>query len=165
MVADGEEIPVGPDRVLVAVDSPGHAKHHVGLHDSLSGILFAGDAVGVKLPDGGVLRPSTPPPDFDLSQALHSLERFAPVDRRAIALAHYGLLEAPESCWPRPARHCGSGPRRPRPPTAPGPISPTPSPPASSRSRRRRPRPQGEAGHLERRPLERRRLSPLAGRA
>jgi glyoxylase-like metal-dependent hydrolase (beta-lactamase superfamily II) len=60
---DGEEIAIAPDRVLVAVDSPGHAKHHVGLHDSRSGILFAGDAVGVKLPDGGVLRPSTPPPD------------------------------------------------------------------------------------------------------
>jgi glyoxylase-like metal-dependent hydrolase (beta-lactamase superfamily II) len=92
---DGEEIVVGPDRVLVAVDSPGHAKHHVGLHDSLSGILFAGDAVGVKLPDGGVLRPSTPPPDFDLAQALHSLERFGARRPSGIALAHYGLLDDP----------------------------------------------------------------------
>ena len=74
---DGEEIEVGPGAHLVAVDSPGHAKHHVGLHDSLSGVLFAGDAVGVKLPDGGVLRPSTPPPDFDLEQALASLAKFA----------------------------------------------------------------------------------------
>ena len=73
VVADGESIAVGPDRVLIAVDSPGHAKHHVGFHDSLSGVLFAGDAVGVKLPDGGVLRPATPPPDFDLGLALNSL--------------------------------------------------------------------------------------------
>jgi glyoxylase-like metal-dependent hydrolase (beta-lactamase superfamily II) len=95
VLADGEEIRVDEDRVLVAIDSPGHAKHHLGLHDSLSGVLFAGDAVGVKLPDGGVLRPATPPPDFDLDQALHSLQKFA--DRRptAIALAHYGLLESP----------------------------------------------------------------------
>jgi glyoxylase-like metal-dependent hydrolase (beta-lactamase superfamily II) len=78
------------------VDSPGHAKHHLGLHDSLSGVLFAGDAVGVKLPDGGVLRPSTPPPDFDLDQALHSLGKFAARRPAAIALAHYGLLEGPE---------------------------------------------------------------------
>ena len=77
VLEDGEAIPVGPGRSLVAVDSPGHAKHHVALHDSLSGVLFAGDAVGVKLPDAGVLRPSTPPPDFDLTQALHSLQRFA----------------------------------------------------------------------------------------
>src|SRR5271163_4618091 len=93
---DGEEIEVGPGRSLVAVDSPGHAKHHVGLHDSLSGVLFAGDAVGVKLPDGGVLRPSTPPPDFDLGQALTSLEKFAARRPSAIALAHYGLLTEPD---------------------------------------------------------------------
>jgi glyoxylase-like metal-dependent hydrolase (beta-lactamase superfamily II) len=92
---DGEEIRVGPDRVLVTVDSPGHAKHHLALHDSASGVLFAGDAVGVRLPDAGVLRPSTPPPDFDLDQALHSLGRFA--DRRpaGLALAHYGLMPDP----------------------------------------------------------------------
>jgi len=93
---DGEEIQVGPDRTLVAVDSPGHAKHHVGLHDSLSGVLFAGDAVGVKLPDGGVLRPSTPPPDFDLDLAITSLGKFAARRPSGIALAHYGLLEQPE---------------------------------------------------------------------
>ena len=93
---DGEEIEVGPGRTLVAVDSPGHAKHHVGLHDSLSGVLFAGDAVGVKLPDGGVLRPSTPPPDFDLDQALTSLAKFGARRPSAIALAHYGLLENPQ---------------------------------------------------------------------
>ncbi len=95
VLADGEEIRVGPDRVLVAVDSPGHAKHHVGLHDSVTGILFAGDAVGVKLPDAGVLRPSTPPPDFDLALALHSLHRFAERRPTGIALAHYGLLSDP----------------------------------------------------------------------
>ncbi len=97
VLADGEEIEVEPGRTLVAVDSPGHAKHHVGLHDSLSGVLFAGDAVGVKLPDGGVLRPSTPPPDFDLDQALTSLGKFAARRPSGIALAHYGLLEEPEA--------------------------------------------------------------------
>ncbi len=97
VLEDGEAIPVGPDRVLVAVDSPGHAKHHVALHDSSSGILFAGDAVGVKLPDGGVLRPATPPPDFDLNQALSSLQRFSARRPAGIALAHYGLLGEPEA--------------------------------------------------------------------
>ncbi|HVT42619.1 MAG TPA: MBL fold metallo-hydrolase [Acidimicrobiales bacterium] len=97
VLADGEEIEVDPTRTLVAIDSPGHAKHHVGLHDSLSGVLFAGDAVGVKLPDGGVLRPATPPPDFDLTQALDSLAKFAARRPAGIALAHYGLLDDPEA--------------------------------------------------------------------
>jgi glyoxylase-like metal-dependent hydrolase (beta-lactamase superfamily II) len=95
VLEDGEEIRLAADRVLVAIDSPGHAKHHLGLHDSRSGLLFAGDAVGVKLPDAGVLRPSTPPPDFDLDQALHSLERFAARRPTALALAHYGVIAEP----------------------------------------------------------------------
>ncbi len=95
VVADGEDIEVGPGRVLTAIDSPGHAKHHLGLHDSGSGILFAGDAVGVRLPDVGVLRPSVPPPDFDLDQALSSLRRFEARAPAALALAHYGLVRDP----------------------------------------------------------------------
>ncbi|HUZ42812.1 MAG TPA: MBL fold metallo-hydrolase [Acidimicrobiales bacterium] len=97
VLADLEEIEVGGGRALVTVDSPGHAKHHLALHDSASGILFVGDAVGVRLPDAGVLRPSTPPPDFDLETAVHSLHRFA--DRRpaGLALAHYGLVPDHES--------------------------------------------------------------------
>jgi len=92
VLQDGEEIRTGPDHVLTTIDSPGHAKHHLGLHDSASGIVFAGDAVGVKLPDAGVLRPATPPPDFDLDQAVRSLHRFAERHPTGLALAHYGLL-------------------------------------------------------------------------
>ena len=61
----------------------------------MSGVLFAGDAVGVRLPDAGVLRPSTPPPDFDLDLAVHSLHRFAARRPSGLALAHYGLLSEP----------------------------------------------------------------------
>jgi len=99
VLEDGAFIEVGPGRRLVCVDSPGHAKHHLALHDEgdgASGLLFSGDAVGVRLPDGGVLRPATPPPDFDLDLALASLQRFR--DRRpsALCLAHYGLVADPE---------------------------------------------------------------------
>ncbi|HUQ40740.1 MAG TPA: MBL fold metallo-hydrolase [Acidimicrobiales bacterium] len=97
VLADGEDITVGPGRVLTTVDSPGHAKHHLALHDSDSGILFVGDAVGVRLPDAGVLRPSTPPPDFDLDQARDSLKKFAARSPAGIALAHYGLVPDPGS--------------------------------------------------------------------
>jgi glyoxylase-like metal-dependent hydrolase (beta-lactamase superfamily II) len=95
VLEDGENIEIGGGRVLTTVDSPGHAKHHLALHDSESGILFAGDAVGVRLPDAGVLRPATPPADFDLDQALHSLQRFRERRPQGVALAHYGLLPEP----------------------------------------------------------------------
>lgn len=96
ILEDGDTIDVG-NRTLTTVDSPGHAKHHLALHDSASGILFVGDAVGVRLPDAGVLRPSTPPPDFDLDQAVHSLHRFAARRPTGIALAHYGLVPDPDT--------------------------------------------------------------------
>jgi glyoxylase-like metal-dependent hydrolase (beta-lactamase superfamily II) len=92
---DGEELRVSANRVLTTVDSPGHAKHHLALHDSDSGLLFAGDAVGVRLPDMGILRPSTPPPDFDLDQAITSLRRFAARRPAGVALAHFGLVPDP----------------------------------------------------------------------
>jgi hypothetical protein len=43
----------------------------------------------------GVLRPATPPPDFDLDQALTSLRRFAQRRPQGIALAHFGLVPDP----------------------------------------------------------------------
>ncbi len=92
VLEDGEAVEISPGRALTAIDSPGHAKHHLGLHDSQSGYLFCGDAVGVRLPDAGVLRPSTPPPDFDLELALGSLARFAARAPSGLCLAHYGLV-------------------------------------------------------------------------
>ena len=97
VLEDGDEVVVSTNRTLTTVDSPGHAKHHLALHDSDSGLLFAGDAVGVRLPDVGVLRPATPPPDFDLDQALTSLRRFAGRRPSGIALAHFGLVPDPEA--------------------------------------------------------------------
>jgi len=96
VLGEGDDIVVGGKRLLTAIDSPGHAKHHLGLHDSDSGLLFVGDAVGVRLPDAGILRPATPPPDFDLDAALDSLDRFSKRSPTGLALAHYGLLHEPQ---------------------------------------------------------------------
>lgn len=92
VLRDGDQVDLGGGRHLLTIVSPGHAKHHLGFLDSNSGLLFAGDAVGVQLPGGGALRPATPPPDFDLDKALSSLERFAAKSPAKIALAHYGVV-------------------------------------------------------------------------
>src|ERR1700694_3088406 len=92
---DGFRVDVGNGRELVLVDSPGHAKHHHAVLDEQTGTLLVGDAVGVLLPDLGVLRPATPPPDFDLEQATHSLRRFAELRPERMVLTHYGPVADP----------------------------------------------------------------------
>ena len=83
-------VDLGDGRRLESYYSPGHAKHHVGLLDSLSGDLYVGDAAGVYIPETGDLRPATPPPDFDLEVALASLAKFTALDPSRLLFSHYG---------------------------------------------------------------------------
>ena len=89
-VDDTGLVDLGDGRRLSSYYSPGHAKHHVGLLDSLSGDLYVGDAAGVYIPDTGDLRPATPPPDFDLAVALDSLRLFTSLNPSRLLFSHYG---------------------------------------------------------------------------
>jgi glyoxylase-like metal-dependent hydrolase (beta-lactamase superfamily II) len=86
-------IDLGGGRRLDSHYTPGHARHHVGLVDSLSGDLYVGDAAGVYIPDTGDLRPATPPPDFDLPTALRSLRTFAELRPTRLLFTHYGPVQ------------------------------------------------------------------------
>jgi glyoxylase-like metal-dependent hydrolase (beta-lactamase superfamily II) len=90
VLADGDSIDLGGGRRLDSFDSPGHARHHVGLLDSLSGDLYTGDAAGVWTPETGDLRPATPPPEFDLDAALGSLERMRERTPTRLLFSHFG---------------------------------------------------------------------------
>jgi glyoxylase-like metal-dependent hydrolase (beta-lactamase superfamily II) len=89
-VAERGRIDLGGGRRLDSHYSPGHAKHHVGLIDSVSGDLYVGDAAGVYIPETRDLRPATPPPDFDLETALRSLRMFAALRPERLLFSHYG---------------------------------------------------------------------------
>jgi glyoxylase-like metal-dependent hydrolase (beta-lactamase superfamily II) len=88
VIADGETIDLG-GVTLTAVETPGHAYHH---HAYLSsdGDLFAGDALGVRLPDVGVVRPATPPPEFHLTKAIASIERIRSLKPTTLWPTHFG---------------------------------------------------------------------------
>ncbi|MGH2711620.1 MAG: MBL fold metallo-hydrolase [Actinomycetota bacterium] len=88
-VAGGDRISLG-DRELEAIYTPGHASHHVALRDSNTGVIFVGDAMGVFLPDVGVLRPASPPPEFDLEQAIESIGFISDREPPAILFSHFG---------------------------------------------------------------------------
>jgi glyoxylase-like metal-dependent hydrolase (beta-lactamase superfamily II) len=83
-------VDLGDGRRLDSHYSPGHAKHHVGLLDSVSGDLYVGDAAGVYIQETADVRPATPPPDFDLDTALASMRKFAALQPTRLLFSHFG---------------------------------------------------------------------------
>jgi glyoxylase-like metal-dependent hydrolase (beta-lactamase superfamily II) len=95
VLADEEILDLG-GRTLRSLDTPGHASHHLALVDSVTGMVFTGDALGIHLPDLPILRPATPPPDFDLELAIASIERIRSAAGAALLFAHFGPIPDPE---------------------------------------------------------------------
>src|SRR5215470_8248564 len=100
---DTGSVDLGGGRRLDSHYSPGHARHHVGLVDSLSGDLYVGDAAGVYIPETGDLRPATPPPDFDLEVALASLRKFSALRPTRLLFSHYGPVDDVDAILARSA--------------------------------------------------------------
>ena len=88
-LSDGDVVELG-DRSLSSTATPGHANHQVALVDSDTGAVFTGDALGIHPPDLPVLRPATPPPDYDLEQALDSIERIRALGGEVLLFSHFG---------------------------------------------------------------------------
>jgi glyoxylase-like metal-dependent hydrolase (beta-lactamase superfamily II) len=91
-LTDGDTVPLG-DRAIEAIYTPGHASHHVCLLDDATQSMFVGDALGVFLPDVRILRPATPPPEFDLELAVESIERVAERRPSRLLFSHFGPTE------------------------------------------------------------------------
>ena len=89
-LGDTGEVDLGGGRRLTSTYSPGHASHHVGLLDSWTGDLYVGDAAGIYVPEADLVRPATPPPDFDLPLALASLESFRALAPTRLLFSHFG---------------------------------------------------------------------------
>jgi len=89
IVRDGDVIDLG-GRSLRAFDTPGHAYHHHAYLDDLTGAMFTGDALGVRLPDVGSVRPATPPPEFHLEKAIASINRIREAEPSTLWLTHFG---------------------------------------------------------------------------
>ena len=97
-------VDLGGGRRLESHYSPGHAKHHVGLVDSVTGDLYVGDAAGIYIQETGDMRPATPPPDFDLGVALESLRTFAALAPTRLLFSHFGPVTAIEETLERSAQ-------------------------------------------------------------
>lgn len=100
----GEVRPVEPDRVrtwrpgdswrvegLEPHPTPGHIAHHVAFLERDTGILLAGDCMGIVLAEGAPAHPPTPPPSLDPRAWDRTLDRVGEVDPEAVAVAHFGI--------------------------------------------------------------------------
>ena len=89
-LADGEAIRFGQGRTLVALHTPGHAVHHVALHDPALGDVYVGDVAGVRLARAPYVSPPTPPPDIDLDAWRASIARLRALGAHRLLLTHFG---------------------------------------------------------------------------
>src|SRR3954447_11400881 len=106
-VTGGERIPLG-DRSLTVVHTPGHASHHVALHDDRSGAMWTGEAIGSYLPWADCYRPALPPPDVDVQRALASIAAMRSRGPTALLTSHYGPVPDPDTAFDRAADRIGA---------------------------------------------------------
>jgi glyoxylase-like metal-dependent hydrolase (beta-lactamase superfamily II) len=85
----GETLALGRRRLRV-FDAPGHALHHVVYFDDASGLLFAGDNAGVRMPGHAYVHPPTVPPEFDLEAWGRTLDLIGSLDPAWLLLTHFG---------------------------------------------------------------------------
>ena len=91
-LSGGEEIEAAGGLVS-AHYTPGHAYHHLAFHEPESGMLFAGDVAGVRLPGQSYVKPPTPPPEIDVEAWKGSIESIRKLGPKAICPTHFGSYE------------------------------------------------------------------------
>lgn len=103
-VEDGETLDISEGRTLTFYDTPGHAKHHLAIHDGLTNSVFTGDTLGTLYPTrftGGteLILPSTSPIDFDPNAMIESMKRIRELNADFIYFGHYGFSEQPDHVY------------------------------------------------------------------
>jgi glyoxylase-like metal-dependent hydrolase (beta-lactamase superfamily II) len=98
--ADGMVLKLG-GRELAFYDCPGHAKHHVFIHDRTANGIFTGDTFGIAYrecdsPDGRpFLFPCPTPSQFDPVDWRDSVERMIALEPEAVYLTHFSRIAPP----------------------------------------------------------------------
>lgn len=98
--SDGMVLHLGK-RALAFHDCPGHAKHHVFIHDRVANGIFTGDTFGIAYrecdaPDGRpFVFPCPTPSQFDPVDWRDSVERMIALEPEAVYLTHFSRIAPP----------------------------------------------------------------------
>ena len=90
-------------RPLLCIDSPGHARHHMVIHDAKSRSFFTGDTFGLSYREfdskrGPFILPTTSPVQFE-PDALHaSIDRMLSFEPVQMFLTHFGRIDDVARC-------------------------------------------------------------------
>lgn len=88
-MSDGETVRVG-GRTLAALETPGHATHHLAFHEPDARLVFTGDVGGIRLDGAKHVRPPTPPPEVDTPAWMASIERLRAIEPAMLLPTHFG---------------------------------------------------------------------------
>ena len=88
-VSGDDVIPLG-GRELKIVNAPGHAPHHICIHDSQTNGVFSGDALGILSQGGERPFPTVVPPGYDLEAHIDTLRRIRELAPSVLFFSHFG---------------------------------------------------------------------------
>jgi glyoxylase-like metal-dependent hydrolase (beta-lactamase superfamily II) len=82
-------------RPLHCIDTPGHARHHMCIHDARAQACFTGDTFGLSYREldtalGPFILPTTSPVQFDPAALHASIDRLLALKPRTMYLTHFG---------------------------------------------------------------------------
>lgn len=94
---DGDALPFGAAE-LAFIDSPGHARHHFSIWDTVSEGFFTGDTFGLSYRDfdddhGPWIMPTTTPVQFEPEAWFTTLDRYLGFKPKRMFLTHFSVVE------------------------------------------------------------------------
>lgn len=103
-MADQDTLRIGPDCLLLFLDTPGHANHHYSIYDPVSNGIFTGDTIGGYYPElaqqgAALYLPSTSPNQFNPEAMMKSMERIRLLNVDRIYFGHFGMSEDPNEAY------------------------------------------------------------------
>lgn len=93
ILQDGDRVSLGGGLEALALDTPGHAEHHLSYF--VDGYCFTGDVGGIRISAFPYLRLPFVPPELHLEKWHASIDKLQALNVRQVAPTHFGIFDDP----------------------------------------------------------------------